>query len=210
MSKRVITLSRRLLTTTGNNTRFGQGEWDDEAESWREAPMATATMASAVYTPNLTSIEEAGLIRKVLSGERDLFVELITPRLAPLLHAVRVIVGIHSDFDDSVQQPPFKALTHLEPLRIEANSTIRLTRVSLNEARKWPRECAPTQFLMLELPTLTQIPATGENPRPLVEFQRSEVIVRLRAVLDWYRKNIGSSSLCRIWKTSASLKSFSD
>jgi RNA polymerase sigma factor (sigma-70 family) len=142
-------------------------------------------MASAVYTPNVTGTEEVALIRKILGGRRDLFADLIAPHLTPLLRMVRATIGSHPDVEDIVQQTALKALTHLEQFRFEASFRTWLIRIGLNEARQWRRKCASSQFLALDLPTLTQLPATDESHSPLVECQRSEATVRLRAALAW-------------------------
>ena len=77
-------------------------------------------MAFAAYTPTMTGIEEAGLIRKILAGRQDLFGDLIAPHLAPLLHIVQATTGGHPDVDDIVQQTAIKAFTHLEQFRCVA------------------------------------------------------------------------------------------
>jgi RNA polymerase sigma factor (sigma-70 family) len=140
-------------------------------------------MASAAYTPNMTGTEEVGLIRKILGGRRDLFGDLIAPHLTPLLRMVQARMGGHPDVEDIVQQTALKAFTHLEQFRFEASFRTWLIRIGLNEARDWRRKCASSRFLALDLPTLTQFPAAEESHSPLVECQRSEAIVRLRAAL---------------------------
>ena len=141
-------------------------------------------MASAAYTPKMTGTEEAGLIRRILGGRRDLFADLIGPHLTPLLRIVRSRIGGHPDVEDIVQQTALKALTHLEQFRFEANFRTWLVEIGLNEARQWRRKCASSRFLALDLPTLTQLPVADERHSPLVECQRNEATVRLRAALD--------------------------
>jgi RNA polymerase sigma-70 factor (ECF subfamily) len=139
--------------------------------------------ASAVYTPNMTGIEEVGLIRKILGGRRDLFADLIAPHLTPLLRVVQATIGRHPDVDDIVQQTALKAFTHLEQFRFEASFRTWLIRIGLNEARQWRRKCVSSRFLAVDLPAFTQIPA-DQSLSPLVECQKSEAIVRLRAALE--------------------------
>jgi RNA polymerase sigma-70 factor (ECF subfamily) len=140
-------------------------------------------MASAVYAPSITGTEEIGLINKILGGQRDLFADLITPHLTPLLRVVRARIGAHPDVEDIVQQTALKALTHLEQFRFEASFRTWLIQIGLNEARAWRRKCAYSRILALDLPTLTQLPAADESPSALVECQRSETIVHMRAAL---------------------------
>jgi RNA polymerase sigma-70 factor (ECF subfamily) len=140
-------------------------------------------MASAAYTPNMTGTEEVGLIRKILGGRRELFGDLIAPHLTPLLRMVQSTMGGHPDVDDIVQQTALKAFTHLEQFRCEASFRTWLIRIGLNEARDWRRKCASSRVSTIDLPTLTQFPVTDESHSPLVECQRSQSIVRLRAAL---------------------------
>jgi RNA polymerase sigma-70 factor (ECF subfamily) len=140
-------------------------------------------MASAAYTPNMTGMEEGRLIRKILGGRRDLFADLIAPHLKPLLRIIQATIGGHPDVEDIVQQTALKALTHLEQFRFEASFRTWLIQIGLNEARQWRRKSASSRFLALDFPTLAQFPATDESHSPLVECQRSEAVVRLRAAL---------------------------
>jgi RNA polymerase sigma-70 factor (ECF subfamily) len=140
-------------------------------------------IAPAVYTPDITGTEEAGLIGKILGGRRDLFADLIAPHLTPLLHIVQATIGSHPDVEDIVQQTALKALTHLDQFRFEASFRTWLIGIGLNETRQWRRKCASSRFLALDPPTMTQFPSPDESHSPLVECQRSEAIVRLRAAL---------------------------
>ena len=141
-------------------------------------------MASAAYTPNIAGTEEIALIRKILEGRRDLFADLIAPHLTPLLRIVQATIGSHPDVEDIVQQAALKALTHLGQFRFEASFRTWLVRIGLNEARQWRRKCASSLLLALDSPTLTQLPVADERHSPLVECQRKEATVRLRAALE--------------------------
>jgi RNA polymerase sigma-70 factor, ECF subfamily len=141
-------------------------------------------MASAAYASKMTGAEEAGLIRRILGGRRDLFADLIGPHLTPLLRLVRSRIGGHPDVEDIVQQTALKAFTHLEQFRFEASFRTWLVEIGLNEARQWRRKCASSRFLALDLPTLTRLPVADEKHSPWVECQRNEAAVRLRAALD--------------------------
>jgi RNA polymerase sigma-70 factor, ECF subfamily len=127
--------------------------------------------------------EEVELIRKILGGRRELFEDLIAPHLTPLLRTVRATIGSRADVEDIIQQTTLKAFTHLEQFRFEASFRTWLIRIGLNEARQWQRKWASSRFLALDLSTLTQLPFADEGHSPLVEYQRSEAIVRLRAAL---------------------------
>jgi RNA polymerase sigma factor (sigma-70 family) len=140
-------------------------------------------MASAAYSPNMTVTEEAGLIRQIIAGNRDLFSDLITPHLTPLLRIVQATVGTHQDVEDIVQQATLKALAHLEQFRFQASFRTWLIRIGLNEARQWRRKYASSRFVTLDYMTLSQFPIADERSSPLLECQRSEAAVRLRAAL---------------------------
>jgi len=133
----------------------------------------------------MTSSEEVALIRKILGGRRDLFADLIAPHLTPLLRMVQATIGSHPDVEDIVQQTALKAFTHLEQFRFEASFRTWLIRIGLNETRQWRRKCASSRFLAVALPAWTQLPVADPSHSPLVECQRSEAIVRLRAALAW-------------------------
>ncbi len=137
-------------------------------------------MASAVYMPNRRGTEEAGLIRKIVGGRRDLFADLIEPHLTPLLRIVQRTIGHHEDAEDIVQQAALKAFTNLDRFRCEASFRTWLIRIGFNEARQWQRTYAPSRFVSLDL---HQLPITDERHCPLAESQRSETAVRLRAAL---------------------------
>jgi hypothetical protein len=76
----------------------------------------------------------------------------------------------------------------------------------LNEARQWQRKYAASRFVAVDLPTLTQLRAADESSSPLVECQRSEAIVRLRATI----VRLPERYSCGISKISASPKSLGD
>jgi len=141
-------------------------------------------MASAAYTPTMTGVEEASLIRKVIGGRRDLFANLIEPHLTPLLRIIQRTMGQHADVDDIVQQAALKALTHLEQFRCEASFRTWLIQIGLNEARQWRRHYASSRFVPLDTALLLQLPIVDERHSPLAETQRREAAVRLRAALD--------------------------
>jgi len=180
-SKRVVTL---IADTDSRRYPYGQGECDDEAGICGKL-LEVSVMASAAYAPNMTGRDEVGLIREILGGRRDLFADLIAPHLTPLLRMVQSTIGSHPDAEDIVQQTALKALTHLDQFRFKAGFRTWLIRIGLNEARQWRRKCASSRFSALDLPTLTRLPALDESHSPLVQCQRREAIVRLRAAVAW-------------------------
>ena len=142
-------------------------------------------MTSPAYRPNMTITEEGALIRKILCGRKDLFGELIAPHLTTLLRIVGATIGGHLEVEDIVQQTALKAFTHLRQFRFEARFSTWLIRIGLNEVRTWRRKCASSRLLALDLPTLTQLPVADQRHSPLIECQRNEASLRLRAALAW-------------------------
>jgi RNA polymerase sigma-70 factor, ECF subfamily len=129
--------------------------------------------------------KEVELIRNILGGRQELFADLIGPHLRPLVRIVSAAIGSHQDVEDIVQQTALKAFTHLDQFRFEARFSTWLIRIGLNEARTWQRKCASSRLLALDLPTLNRLPVADHRHSPLVECQRSEASVRLRAAIAW-------------------------
>jgi RNA polymerase sigma-70 factor (ECF subfamily) len=140
-------------------------------------------MAADVFPYIQTCTQEVTLIRQILGGRQELFADLIGPHITPLLRILRGTIGSHPDVEDIVQQTALKAFIHLEQFRYEASFRTWLIRIGLNEARGWRRKCASSRFVALDLLPLTQLPAADESRSPLVECQKSEAIVQLRAAL---------------------------
>jgi RNA polymerase sigma-70 factor (ECF subfamily) len=147
-------------------------------ENW-----SLACIIRSVISIPTTATEEAGLIRKILGGQQELFADLITPHLKPLVCIVRATIGRHPDLEDIIQQAALKAFTHLGQFRFEASFKTWLIRIGLNEARAWRRKCAASRLLALEPITLTHLAVVDEGHSPWVEYQRTEARDRLRAAL---------------------------
>jgi RNA polymerase sigma-70 factor, ECF subfamily len=133
--------------------------------------------------PNMKGQKEVALIRAILGGRQDLFADLIAPHLTPLLRTLRATFGNHPDLEDILQQTALKAFTHLAQFRFQASFRTWLIRIGFNEARQWRRRAASSRSVALDPALLTQLPVADESHSPLVECQRSEVVVRLRGAL---------------------------
>jgi len=133
----------------------------------------------------MTGLEEAALIREILSGRRELFADLITPHLTPLFRTLRGTVGGHPDVEDIVQQTTLKALIHLEQFRFRASFRTWLIQIGLNEVRQWRRRNASSRSVAVDPAVLTQLPVADDSYSPFVECHRSETMGRLRSALAW-------------------------
>lgn len=140
-------------------------------------------MTARTPTGNETGTDEAALIRKIVSGQRDLFGDLIAPHLAPLLRTVRATIGGGPEVEDIVQQAAFKAFTKLAQFRFEAGFRTWLIQIGLNEARQWRRKCASSRIVDLAPLSFSELPITDKNHSPLNEYQRRETGAQLRAAL---------------------------
>jgi RNA polymerase sigma-70 factor (ECF subfamily) len=140
-------------------------------------------MTPHTTTGNKTGTDEAALIRKIVGGERDLFSDLITPHLTPLLRIVRATIGGDPEVEDIVQQAAFKAFTKLAQFRFEAGFRTWLIQIGLNEALQWRRKCASSRIVRLALLPLSELPIADKDHSPLSEYQRGESGAQLRAAL---------------------------
>jgi RNA polymerase sigma-70 factor (ECF subfamily) len=128
-------------------------------------------------------MDEAALIRKIVGGQRDLFGDLIAPHLTPLSRMVRATIGGHPEVEDIVQQTALKAFTHLAKFRFEAGFKTWLIRIGVNEARQWRRKYASSRVLEFTPSAFSELPIADQSRSPLMEYQRSETSVQLRAAL---------------------------
>jgi RNA polymerase sigma-70 factor (ECF subfamily) len=129
------------------------------------------------------AVLEAALIRKIISGHRDLFGELIAPHLTPLSRMISATIGGRSEVEDIVQQTILKAFTHLPQFRFEASFKTWLITIGLNEARQWRRKYAPSRVVEFTPHSFSELPIADEGCSPLIECLRSETADRLGAAV---------------------------
>jgi RNA polymerase sigma factor (sigma-70 family) len=130
-----------------------------------------------------TRTEEAALIRKIVSGHKDLFGDLIAPHLTVLSRMVQATMGGHAEVEDIVQQAVLKAFTHLAQFRFEAAFRTWLMRIGLNEARQWRRAHAPSRFVEFTPRAFSELPIADPSHSPLAECLKSETDAQLGAAL---------------------------
>lgn len=132
--------------------------------------------------PLSSAAHEAGLIREILCGHRDLFGDLIQPHLKPLSCVIQGIMGPHPDVEDIVQQVALKALISLSQFRGEASFKTWLIRIGLNEVRQWQRRNLYSRFISLDVAGHVAI----EDPRcgPSEQYQRKQLAAKLHSAVE--------------------------
>ena len=77
---------------------------------------------------------EEELIRRVQSGERERFYELVRPYERRVYAAACAILRNEADAEDAAQEAILKALQHIKQFRAEARFSTWLTQIVVNEA----------------------------------------------------------------------------
>jgi len=78
---------------------------------------------------------ERELIERVLTGEKDLFYELIRPYERGVFLAARSILGNPTDAEDAAQEAFLKAYRNLASFRQESKFSTWLIQIAINEAK---------------------------------------------------------------------------
>lgn len=80
--------------------------------------------------------DEAGLIARILAGEKELFHELIRPYERMVYLTLFSIVKNEPDAEDGAQEAVISAYRHLSSFRGHAKFSTWLTTIAINEGRK--------------------------------------------------------------------------
>src|SRR2546425_12296577 len=83
---------------------------------------------------------EAGLIARILAGEKELFHELIRPYERMVYLTLFAIVKNEAEAEDGAQEAVIKAYRYLASFRGEAKFSTWLTTIAINEGRKQLRK----------------------------------------------------------------------
>jgi len=83
---------------------------------------------------------EAGLIARILAGEKELFHELIRPYERMVYLTLFAIVKNEAEAEDGAQEAAIKAYRYLASFRGEAKFSTWLTTIAINEGRKQLRK----------------------------------------------------------------------
>ncbi len=92
-------------------------------------------MAEASSPANSVGNEEGTLIRRIRSGESELFYELVRPYEGRVYAATYAILRNEADAEDAAQEALLKAFKNLGQFRQESRFSTWLLQIAVNEAR---------------------------------------------------------------------------
>src|SRR5713101_5728985 len=134
---------------------------------------------------------EAGLIARILAGEKELFHELIRPYERMVYLTLFSIIKNETDAEDGAQEAVINAYRHLASFRGEAKFSTWLTTIAINEGRKRLRKSKGEQEESHE-GDFTPAPLTDWREIPLEALERKELREALRVAVaelpDIYRQ----------------------
>jgi RNA polymerase sigma-70 factor (ECF subfamily) len=141
---------------------------------------------------------EAGLIARILAGEKELFHELIGPYERMVYLTLFSIVKNETEAEDGAQEAVISAYRHLGSFRGDAKFSTWLTMIAINEGRKRLRKAKgraedsiDEQIEELE-GDYTPAPLTDWREIPLEALERKELREALRVAVtelpDIYRQ----------------------
>jgi RNA polymerase sigma-70 factor (ECF subfamily) len=141
---------------------------------------------------------EAGLIARILAGEKELFHELIRPCERMVYLTLFAIVKNEAEVEDGAQETVISAYRHLASFRGEAKFSTWLTSIAINEGRKRLRKAKGAGEESIEEQTeghegdFTPAPLTDWREIPLEALERKELREALRVAVaelpDIYRQ----------------------
>ena len=142
--------------------------------------------------------KEAELIRRIVSGEKELFHDLIRPYERMAYLTVFSIVKNEADAEDGAQEAVISAYRHLSSFRAEAKFSTWLTTIAINEGRKRLRKAKSAAESSIEEEVedkegdYTPAPLTDWREIPLEALERKELREALRRAVaslpDIYRQ----------------------
>lgn len=143
------------------------------------------------------SSHEAELIARIVTGEKELFHELIRPYEKMVYLTVFSIVKNEAEAEDGAQEAVISAYRHLSSFRAEAKFSTWLTMIAINEGRKRLRKAKGAaensiEELEEEKGDYTPAPLTDWREIPLEALERKELREALRKAIaelpDIYRQ----------------------
>ncbi len=133
--------------------------------------------------------DEAGLIARILAGEKELFHELIRPYERMVYVTVFAIVRNETDAEDSAQDAMVNAYRHLGTFRGESKFSTWLATIAMNEGRQKLRKLKRAKEDSLDQPVqgeeqeVTPAPLTDWREIPLEALERKELREALRTAV---------------------------
>src|SRR5712692_1197745 len=141
---------------------------------------------------------EAGLIARILAGEKELFHELIRPFERVVYLTPFSILETQTEAEDAAQETVISAYRHLASFRGDAKFSTWLTSIAINEGRKRLRKAKGAAEESIEEQTeshegdFTPAPLTDWREIPLEALERKELREALRVAVaelpDIYRQ----------------------
>jgi RNA polymerase sigma-70 factor, ECF subfamily len=137
----------------------------------------------------MTETNEAGLIARILGGEKELFHELIRPYERMVYLTLFSIVKNEADAEDGAQEAVISAYRHLTSFRGEAKFSTWLTTIAINEGRKRLRKAKNAAEESIEgeeeghAGDYTPVPLTDWREIPLETLERKEIREALRSAV---------------------------
>ncbi len=150
--------------------------------AWRETVKSGEATAAA-------DRDEAGLIARILAGEKELFHELIRPYERMVYVTVFAIVRNETDAEDSAQDAMVNAYRHLGTFRGESKFSTWLATIAMNEGRQKLRKLKRAKEDSLDQPVqgeeqeVTPAPLTDWREIPLEALERKELREALRTAV---------------------------
>jgi len=132
---------------------------------------------------------EAGLIERILAGEKELFHELIQPYERMVYLTLFAIVKNETEAEDGAQETVINAYRHLASFRGEAKFSTWLTSIAINEGRKRLRKAKGAAEESIEEQEeeyegdFTPAPLTDWREIPLEALERKELREALRVAV---------------------------
>src|SRR5712664_1246677 len=140
---------------------------------------------------------EAGLIARILAGEKELFHELIRPFERMVYLTLISILKNETEAEDAAQETVISAYRHLASFRGDAKFSTWLTTIAINEGRKRLRKAKGAAENSIEEEEgdrgdYTPTPLTDWREIPLEALERKELRDALRVAVaelpDIYRQ----------------------
>ncbi len=140
---------------------------------------------------------EETVIARILSGEKELFCDLIKPYERLVYRAVCSLVRNGHDAEDLVQECFLKAFKHLGSFRAESSFKTWLHHIAVNEALQWLRRRARINAVSLEKEPVEEkdyvplhLSDWREWPSEILERQevRDEIVKAIAMLPEKYRQ----------------------
>jgi RNA polymerase sigma-70 factor (ECF subfamily) len=145
-----------------------------------------------------TETNEAGLIARILAGEKELFHELIRPYERMVYLTLFSIVKNETEAEDGAQETVISAYRHLASFRGDAKFSTWLVTIAINEGRKRLRKAKTAAEESIEEKMeahegdYSPAPLTDWREIPLEALERKELREALRVAVtelpDIYRQ----------------------